>query len=166
MNPYRLYWKRLHFLIYILCIYVYIFYIYINVVTSGIGKTSNFLDLLEIYFLKQTSSIWKQLWSNDNYNIWRQSTQVWFCPRNRNFTKGWHLREENQVVSTPKISQSFISIKNNCSNVIYLKYHQSLSNLFTCLYSLHTKIFPWDAHMPQWWAQVTYKHAWSNYKLK
>lgn len=59
--------------------YICVYIIYIYVVTSGIGKTSNFLDLLEIYFLKQKSSIWKQLWSNDNYNIWRESTHVWFC---------------------------------------------------------------------------------------
>lgn len=59
-------------------------------------------------------------------------------PHNINFIESWHLHEENKVARAPKISQSLISIKNNCSNVIYLKYHQSLSNhinTITCVQS-------------------------------
>lgn len=137
VNHYRLYWKKLHFLIHILCIYIF----YMCVVTSGIGKTSNFSDLLEIYFLEQTSSIWKQLWSNDNCNTWRQNIQFWFRPKsrhNRDFKEGWHLHQENKVIRAPKMSQSLISIKDNCSNVTYLNYHHSLSNFLntiTCVQS-------------------------------
>ena len=54
-------------------------------------------------------------------------------PHKTNFTEGWHWHEENAVTRALEISQSLMSIKYDCSNVIFSNYYQSLGKLLNTI---------------------------------